>query len=210
MPGLSYEMVTRFKSATEEEARAEFLKRTRKKLGQLQKTGQASTAYNRYVDGVEDAPEESVRVPGAIEYHFHWMSSILSFAIGYMRRRWPVLGPGRGGHWRDAWLIMSRGVEIKLEDADKYDSVQLTNTKPYSRKAQIGYKGFSMSKDMFTDCEVALKNEFGARNYIFRVQFYELAGGYIVKHSKKAKKMQARGLAGEPMRYPSLLMERKA
>ncbi len=189
------------------EAKNFFVAATKNELKRLIARGEASRYYTRYVNGRENALEESVVLPGPIRYDFQWMGKMAVYAISFLKARWRVLGPGRGGHFYDSYFVMANGVEIKVEDSDKYTEITIVNDKPYARKAQVGAKGFSLSKNMFLDCARAIQNEFGSERVKARLKFVPLDGGYVLR---KRRKTNASGRSeGVDMRYPAVVIALK-
>lgn len=170
-------------------------------------TGEGSPNFTRYVNGHKDAVEETVVLPGPIVYHFNWLEDAAKYALAFLKARWNVRGPGREGHFVDSYFVMGDGREIKPEDASKYNEIRIINDKPYARKAQIGFKGFYLSRGLYDDCQRALVKEFGSNTIKARVQFMTLEGGYVLRRRKK--KARDRRAAGEQMRYPCVVIMRR-
>jgi len=172
-------------------------------LREVIRTGEGNERYDRFVNGREGVSEEQVHLPGPILYRFNWLNEVAEFAIGFLKGRWSVTGPGRGGHFKDKYFIMSGGKEIPIEDANKYNSMVITNDMPYARKAQIGAKGFMVPRGMYHDCAKALKRHFGAKLLGTKVIFVTLNGGYVLRKGQKKTNQTGRS-SGEVMRYPAL------
>lgn len=174
-------------------------------LGEMIEAGSGSPDYTRYVNGRAGAPESSVKLPGPILYEFHWLEDVAVYALAFLKARWTAIGPGRGGHFRDAYFVMGGGKEIPVEDASKYDEITIVNDKPYARKAQIGYKGFLVPRGLFEDCRQAIMRKFGKRLLKVELKFINLAGGYILKGGRKRTDRKGRS-RGQEMRYPAVVV----
>lgn len=200
-------LVITVKNVTRERAKDILVHEAKEGVKETIRIGEGSPNYTRYVNGHKDAPEETVVLPGPIVYHFNWLEDAAKYALAFLRSRWNVRGPGREGHFVDSYFLMGDGREISLSDASKFDEIRVINDKPYARKAQIGFKGFYLSRGLYDDCQRALMKEFGSNTLRARVQFMTLEGGYVLKRPKRNR--QDRRTAGEQMRYPCVVITRK-
>lgn len=195
--------LTVFLKGTEEEMRKDFALFARQTLAKTISTGEGSPNYDKFVNGRKGAEEETVKLPGVILYKFNWLEHVAVFAVAFLKSRWPAVGPGRGGHYRDSYFILGGGKEILAKDAGQYEQIIVCNDKPYSRKAHTGSKGFAMPRGLFEDCRQAIMRQFGRGLMTVELKFITLAGGYVLRGRKKRVNATGRSV-GEEMRYPAV------
>lgn len=95
----------------------------------------APSSFVRFVDGMQGAPEESVRADGRIVYQYSRTEEVVKFALATLRELSPVLS----GAYKDAHEIFLNGRPVV--DVSEYragDDVMITNLLPYSRKIEVG------------------------------------------------------------------------
>jgi hypothetical protein len=185
------------------EARMALAQAARDGVAAMIHDGTGSPNFQKFINGRPGLNEEDVILPGPILYKFNWLDDVVEYALSFLRARWSVSGPGRGGHFKDSYFILAGGKEIRPEEAPKYEQIIITNDKPYSRKAHIGAKGFLLPRGLFEDCSRAIKREFGVQLLNVKVTFVTLAGGYILRKGKKRTKANGRS-GGAEMRYPAV------
>lgn len=101
---------------------------------------QVAAPFERYVDGRQGAPEDSVKFGGVIEYEFSLGADVAAAVYEELLRISPV-GPAEGGHYRDDHWIFVNGVRVAdLRSATAADEIIITNTRPYARKIEGGAK----------------------------------------------------------------------
>jgi len=102
--------------------------------------GAASPRYERYVNGVHGAPEESYRAPGAIVYEFTNWPLVINAALEELKKRGPR---PRSGRFDQSYVVVVGG-RLPITDYSKIRSdaeVIILNATPYSRKAEVGRLG---------------------------------------------------------------------
>jgi hypothetical protein len=93
------------------------------------------TAFRRWVDGHEGAPEETVRPDGVIRYRYHRIDAVVDFALQTLRELSPVLS----GAYRAAHKVFVDNVEVaSLETWTPGKEVVIANIVPYTRKIEQG------------------------------------------------------------------------
>ncbi len=75
----------------------------RQQLAEVITTGQAPAQYERYVNGVAGATEDSVRAPGPILYVFTNWPAIIREAIAELRKRAPV----KSGAYAEGFVVLA-------------------------------------------------------------------------------------------------------
>lgn len=98
-------------------------------------------SYARYVDGVEGAQEEAVRIDGRIVYFYERMSEIVQYAMEVLFD----LSPVDSGQYRNAHEIYINGLGSRdLKDWGPGMEVAITNRVPYARKIELGHMSMSV------------------------------------------------------------------
>tara|TARA_R110002074_G_scaffold21173_5_gene66096 strand:+ start:13676 stop:14380 length:705 start_codon:yes stop_codon:yes gene_type:complete len=213
---------------SEENLRSAFAQFARSSVAQVIAEGRASPDYRRFVNGREGASEDEVTLPGPILYEFQ--ANLLfaaNFAISYLIARFPVVGPGKGGHWRDSFVLLVNGSPWPLtKDIPADAEVVVVNTMPYARKVAVGAKGFRLSKGLMENAkQEALKRWRGQLD--IQIRFVELHDGYVLRGKRPdvAAKQNRRSSAfregratlthrkdtdaGQTMKYPALVINRQ-
>lgn len=183
------------KGYTEEEARQRLAAFAKTSVQEMISTGEGSPSYIRTVNGRFGVREEQVELPGPIVYQFNWLTDIAKYCISFLQARWPVIGPGRNGHYRDSYFVLGSRGQITPDEAATEYTIWVTNDQPYSRKAQVGSKGFLVPKGMYEDCSAAAKRRFRGLARI-EVSFIQLEGGYVLKDPRRKKEAM--------MTYPAI------
>jgi hypothetical protein len=196
-------------------------------LAEALQSGEGSPDFVRIVNGVVGEDEDKVVLPGPIVYQFNWISDVAVYAVAFLKARWKVIGPPKGGHYQTSFFVLADGHEITLADVEKYSEIAIINEQPYARKVQVGSKGFSVPKGLFENCRQSIFRKFGSGLFNVEVKYVTLSGGYVLKGragKKKAKQnlqssafRAGRGTlaarkdtaAGQPLRYPALVISEK-
>ncbi|MGV2188761.1 hypothetical protein ACQZ4Q_08095 [Agrobacterium vitis] len=180
-------------------ALAAFAKR---ELQRVIASGQASTTYERYVNGVSGASEESVRAPGPIVYQFVNWPLLVRTAISELRMRVPV----KSGRYADGFMVIANQAVVRDYSSIPVSAeVIIINARPYTRKMESGANG--AGKRHFEATKNAMASRFRG---VFDVDFRYLAVGaglqngvpYILKRGGRRKDRQA----GMPITYPALII----
>lgn len=218
--------ITAFQRALEPDAmKAQLAQLAKKALGEAIASGEASPDFIRFVNGRRDVPEEAVQLPGPIVYVFSWLPEAAAFAVAFLESRYPVIGPEKGGHYRDRHIVLVNGRAWKGGPIAADAEVIVVNTQPYARKVQVGARGFMLSRGLYEDARQALIRKF--RGLIdVELRFIRLSNGYVLKgherlrpaksnrkssafragHATLARRKDT--AAGQPMTYPALVLNR--
>lgn len=187
---------------------------------ELIRSGRAAPNYATWVDGQQDASEDTVKPGGAIVYRFQLLGEAAVFAMAFLRARSPV----RGGTYRDSFryalseggrgtgtasrYIGSRIVRPESFDPQKVGAdvaeVILFNRQPYSRKVDVQMAGtqrlrFEVPPGLFDDAAAAIRRRFptlAAR----RVYSMEFPGQWRLKTGNRA---------GNLVQSPALVIGRR-
>lgn len=120
----------------------------------------APTPYQRYVDGRAGAAEESVKLYGVIEYTFDLAADVAGWVYEELLRLSPV-GPPEGGHYRDDHLIFVDGQQVEdLRNVRAAAEIVFTNTRPYSRKLELG-RSFQAPNGIYRVTAASARRRFG-------------------------------------------------
>lgn len=128
-------MVTKATSSAELRSFAGALARTR--IQQLISQGSASPNYVRYVDGREDAPEESVKIPGNIIYVFARIAEAAEFGLSFVRNY--SIASKKTGAYASAWMLFVEGQQWSgpVEKLPRNtQQVIIVNPAPYARRLE--------------------------------------------------------------------------
>ncbi|CAA2142749.1 hypothetical protein [Hyphomicrobium sp. ghe19] len=104
-------------------------------LAEAVASGEGSPVYERYVNGVRGAAEETVIPPGPIIYVFlHW-PTIIATALEELRKRVPV----RSGRYARGFIVLANGrIVQRYDEIDGEAEVLIFNVEPYTRKMEVG------------------------------------------------------------------------
>jgi hypothetical protein len=185
----------------------------RQELAKVIASGQASSVYEKYVNEVRGAAEETVKVPGGILYEFSSWGIVIDATIEELKKR----SPSKSGRFRNSFIVLANQKLVTDWDAIPANAeVIITNFQPYVRKAETGalkvkrYYIFDGSKN-------AMARRFGQRGsnagvFRFETKWLNFAAGvyagmpYILKGSQGRRKDRQ---AGMPITYPSILINRE-
>lgn len=184
----------------------------RQSLADVINRKEASSSYTRFVNGVRDAAEETVRVPGAVFYEFSYWGPVLEFLLDYLRKRSPV----KSGRYQASHIVML-GSQIVSPDIDiaPDEEVMVVDTQPYARKIEVGHMKMSVGRGVYQDARKAVTGRFGGASGAIQVRFemVTLPNSYILKgrfrrgfRKYARQKLKADTQAGMPVRYPALVM----
>lgn len=102
-------------------------------------TGQEST-WTTIVDGKAGATEETVKVPGRIDYDFDAGSDVVSFVVGLIAKT----APKRSGRYAKSLAIYADGVEVETVGGTlDAEEIIVVSTVAYARKIERGRKGYA-------------------------------------------------------------------
>lgn len=158
--------------------------------------GAATPVYLRAVNGRLNAPANAVRAPGPIVYSFEWLADAASFGLIWLKAAAPV----RTGRYRRSFIVTADGRETKPEAIGFAKAVQILNVQPYSRKIQVGAKGFSSRRGLFDAAARRVNREF--RGLVkARVVFLRLDTAYRLKAGQGRRRDRQRG---SEVTYPAI------
>jgi hypothetical protein len=172
-------------------------------------SGVASKVYDRYVNGRLGASEDSVTMPGPIEYEFSIWPDVIEFTLQALVER----SPERSGRYKRAWFVMTAGGRVRdISDIPNGADVTFCNDEPYSRKIDVGHMHMSVPPGVVEDVRKMVLAQFG--NMISaRRTMIPLPSGYVLKgHFTRGVGRFARTrlrrdtAAGQQMLYPALVL----
>jgi hypothetical protein len=114
--------------------------------------------YVRHVDGVEGAPEESVRDGGVIVYDYDRLDIIVAFALDTLRQISPV---DKGDYVRSHTLFIDGHPVEDLSGWHQGQKVAIANTQPYARKIEVGGKKFRTHPHVYERATHTVTQRFG-------------------------------------------------
>lgn len=164
--------------------------------------GIASPQYERYVNGVRGASEDTFRAPGAIVYQFINWPVIINAAIEELQRR----VPRKSGRYSGSFIVIAGGHVATNYSAIGLDAeVIIVNYQPYTRRLDSSR---SHGRRHFLLAYHALRRRFGD---VFRITnvYLNIGSGihpsipYILKGSQGRRKDRQ---AGSPLTYPAIVI----
>lgn len=174
----------------------------RSELAAVIASGEGSKNYDRFVNGREGAPEESVQTPGPILYTFNWWVDIINAAFEELERR----SPRKSGRYAGSFIAISNGrVITDYAGLPGSAEVIITNFQPYVRKIE------ARDKKVFAGAKLALSRRFG-NSYRVEIRFVSISAGvhpsipYILK-GEYARLRNAR--IANPGRFPGQSFPRR-
>lgn len=112
----------------------------------------------RHVDGVRDAPEEAVKQGGVIVYDYGRIDQVVEFALTTLRE----LSPVDSGDYVRSHVLMIDGVVVDdLSTWKPGDEISISNSQPYTRKIEIGHKGYRAHAHVYEKTEQIIARRFG-------------------------------------------------
>lgn len=153
-------------------------------------------------DGHVSGSEDAVRPFGVITYRFHRIREVISYAKTEAER----LSPVRSGRYRRSWVVLTAGQEIGMDQIPNDAPVTLTNFQPYSRKINVGAKGF----ERYVPPGIVEKvRQLVLKRYRpvvdAQIQYLNLANGHVLKRQGKRRSQKP----GTAITYPSLVITPK-
>jgi hypothetical protein len=144
--------------------------------------GTASPIYDRYVNGVHNAPEDAVRAPGPIVYEFVNWPLIITTVLAELQKR----SPRRSGRFADSFIVIAGGhLVADLSTIPAAAEVIITNFQPYIRKVEGGLSGVKRRR-VFDGTKNAMSYRY-RDSFSFETRFLNIGGGvhpsipYILK-----------------------------
>lgn len=111
-----------------------------------------------HVDGVKGAPETSVKLGGVIVYDYARLDLVAEFALDTLRQLSPV---DSGDYVRSHVLMLNGQVVDNLQGWQPGDKISISNTEPYTRKIEIGKKGYRARGHVYEKAERIVSRRFG-------------------------------------------------
>ncbi|MCM5556285.1 hypothetical protein [Pleomorphomonas sp. JP5] len=102
-------------------------------------TGQEPT-WTTTVDGRAGATEETVKVPGRIDYDFDAGSDVVAYVVGLIAKT----APKRSGRYAKSLAVYADGVEVeRVGGTLDAEEIIVVSTVAYARKIERGRKGYA-------------------------------------------------------------------
>lgn len=185
--------------------------------------GSASPRYDRYVNGVQGAPEEAYKAPGAIVYEFTNWPLVINAVLDELKKRGP--NP-RSGRFNQSYVVIVGG-RVPVTDYSNLRSdaeVIILNATPYSRKAEVGYLGIPEQR-LFKGTQRVMGSRFSGA-FTFQTKFVNVPAGinpmmpYVLKGNGQLRmavqnnrsqafregRMTLKSKAGQQLTYPSIII----
>lgn len=153
-------------------------------------------------DGNRATSEEQVKPFGIITYRFSRLREVVSYALHEAER----LSPVKSGRYRRSWVVLAGNEEIGMDAIPNDVPVTLTNFQPYSRKINVGAKGF----ERYVPPGIVEK----VRQLVLKryrpvvdadIRYLTLANGHVLKRQGKRRSQKP----GAAVTYPSLILTPK-
>lgn len=135
---------------------------------QVMETEPVPLAETVHVDGVKGAPETAVKAGGVIVYDYSRMDLVVEFALDTLRQ----LSPVDSGDYARSHVVMLNGTVIGSADSARNmqiaemknykpgDRLTISNLQPYTRKIEIGKKGFKAHGHVYEKAERIIQRRF--------------------------------------------------
>lgn len=191
--------------------------------------GTANKLYRRYVNGIEGAANNTIRLDGTgrIEYNFAQIQEAAGYALKYCQDHSPRSGKttNRTPAYADSWyMLIDRQpvTDISLIDIPQSAEVAISNFQPYHRKIDVGAIRLSVAPQIIEAARQAVMRRYpqidAQRIFITIPNGYVLKGRSIrsgLSFSKKAGFVRNHPphfffrkdtAAGQQMTYPTLVL----
>ena len=108
---------------------------------------EGSGRFEKYIDGRKGAQEETVRYPnGEIRYEFAIMDMIAEDVLRWFQ----TYAPKDTGKYQDSFFVMIAGAAVDVSAIPvEAKTITITNPQRYSRKIQVGFKGYEAHAYLF-------------------------------------------------------------
>jgi hypothetical protein len=114
--------------------------------------------FVRHVDGVKDAPEETVKDGGVIVYDYNRLDQVAEFILTTLRER----SPFRSGRYVRSHIMLLNGAEIdQLAAWNAGDVLSFVNAQPYARKIEAGGENFRTHPHVYETTAAIANRRFG-------------------------------------------------
>jgi hypothetical protein len=143
----------------------------RQQLREAQQMRAFPGLYLTAVNGRRTEALDDVDAPGPIVFTAEWIVDAAAYCIGFLRAR----APARSGAYRNSIQAFADGQPVDIEQIPLGAEVTIGSDLPYSRKVQVGSKGFETSRGIYDQAAAATGAEF--RGLVqARATFMDLAG----------------------------------
>ncbi|HTV69804.1 MAG TPA: hypothetical protein VMF90_14815 [Rhizobiaceae bacterium] len=177
----------------------------RQELHRVISSGQASTTYDRFVNGVKGVAEEAVRAPGPILYEFVNWPLVLRTVIGELQRR----APKRSGRYAAGFVALANGdLARDWSQIPPAAEVVIINVRPYTRKIESGGNRTGARHFEATTGSVARRFR-GA--FTFKIRFLNVGPGVHpeVPYRLRTNRGGRRGRRqGDRLTYPAIIINK--
>lgn len=120
--------------------------------------------FVRHVDGKKNAPEESVKPGGVIVYDYNRLDQVAEAALDTLRQ----LSPADSGDYARSHMILLNGTPVdSLKGWKSGDTITISNPLPYTRKIELGRKGYRAHGNVYEKAERILARRFGNQASIY-------------------------------------------
>lgn len=168
--------------------------------------GSASPRYDRYVNGVEGAPEEAYMAPGSIVYEFTNWPLVINAALDELKKRGPR---PKSGQFNSSYVVIVGG-RLPVMDYSKIRSdaeVIILNAMPYSRKAEVGRLGIPEQR-LFRGTQRVMSSRFNGA-FTFQTKFLDVPAGInpmMPYHLKNRRSRDRISRKSGVLSYPAIII----
>ena len=177
----------------------------RKELASVIASGQASTNYERFVNGVRGAPESAVQAPGPILYEFVNWPLLIRAALDAL----VAASPKRSGRYAGGFMVLAGGRPVReFSEIPTNAEVIIFNVRPYTRKIEVGAMKMSVPPRHFDRARGVVSRRFG-RAFRFETRFVNIGGGLhpdVLYRLKRTRGRRKDRQAGSVLTYPALVI----
>jgi hypothetical protein len=167
-------------------------------VNNLIRAGRYPATYRRYVDNVEGAPEESVKIDGTgeIVYAFSALVEAVAFTLGYLEG----ISPYKTGAFMQAWFAAVDGQPWvgNIQDIPLGSVVTIVNSMPYARKLEFEAgrgKSRKLTSFMTESARGAVRRKFPS--VLAERKFVAIPGGYVLQRGPSQ---------GTEITYPAVVL----
>lgn len=211
-----------------EAAKRKHIEVARKGLADFLRRQTPKPGYEIETDNRPATNEESVKPFGVITYRFRRMREIAEFCLEEAIRLSPKgTKPKKGARYADSWFVLVDGQPTPVDKVPPdAKQIHVTNDAPYSRKINVGSKGFEkyVPPGLVEKVRQLAIRRFGSIATV-EVDYLQLGGGYTLltnpkaaaaKQNRKSSAFRegrthrrARVMKGQAMRYPAVSIRPK-
>lgn len=183
-------------------------KMAKEELAKVIQSGEGSRFYERYVNRVKGAPEESVSAPGPIVYEFVWWQAVINEALSGLKE----YSPRKSGRYQESFIVLSdQQLVTNFGEITADAEIIITNVQPYTRKIQVGAMKMTVPPRLFDRARQRMFRRFGQSFISVQVKFLNLPAGlhrlvpYVLQGHQQRASAKASGSSGAHRigRYPN-------